>query len=77
MSFKLFLQGKSPQEIKRIKSQPDYQENLAEDERRAKKLEHGLKLVRAGKEWHDLLSELERAVWERITGQKQLPKPIW
>lgn len=29
------------------------------------------------RKWLDGLSELERQVWERITGQKRKPQPIW
>ena len=77
MSFKLFLQGKSPEEIQQIKSQKGYVDNPTYQKRQKQRTEQQQEIVRGMQKWHDLLSELERAVWERISGQKQLPKPVW
>lgn len=76
MSYKLFLLGKTPEEIKRIKAQKDYVENPAAEQRRREQLRKNNELAASMQKWHDYLSELERMAWERISGQKHLPKPI-
>lgn len=76
MSYQLFNQGYTAEEVKKNKLKEDQQKHATEEFKRWAESEHVLNILRTTKAWHEKLTEMELKLWRKATGQKSLPHPI-
>ena len=77
MSFKLFDQGHSVEEIKRIKSQRSRFDEEAEKRKLWAESERVLSQLRSIKAFHQALDEAQLEIWQEASGMKEMPKSLW